>query len=645
MLKDNIKTNENIRPNSKEVERLKTHFPQFFNKDGEFLLDRFDKMLNQSDVTLNKEGYELNFLGKSYARYLSSTKTETFIAPYVEENTKAENKNSENLYIVGDNLDALKHLLGSYAGKIKCIYIDPPYNTGSDGFVYPDNFSFNVSELAETIGIEEEEAERIINLKGKSSHSAWLTFMYPRLILARELLADDGVIFVSIDDNEQTNLKMACDEIFGEENFVGNFIVNTTPNGRDYGHIAKQHEFCLFYSKNQDNTETNLIQDVAKNFKYSDEKGGFNIHPLYNSNEHFHKENRPNLYYPFYINPYAKDENGFYEISLECKNGFIEIFPPKSQKNKIQFVWRWGKEKSNLNINLEIVGYKIADGEFRVVQKMRNDEKLIRSLITGNLYTSRKGTEEVEKVMDGKYFDFPKPINLIKDLIFISTGTDDIILDFFSGSATTAHAVMKLNAEDGGNRKYIMVQLPEKIDKGKPAYKAGYRTIDEIGRERIKRAAKKIKEETGADIDYGFKTYFLEKLEEDVLTNLDFFDDNPKFSYEDMVGIFDTKKAKGKEAILTTYLTLDGYGLSAKTEEYKLADFKADKIESSLYIIEQGLTSKDVMELIRRIENLELDIKRIVTYASSISFNVNHELKKNLSNLRNNKTLELIERY
>ena len=204
---------------------------------------------------------------------------------------------------------------------------------------------------------------------------------------------------------------------------------------------------------------------------------------------------------------------------------------------------------------------------------------------------------------------------------------------------------MKLNAEDGGNRKYIMVQLPEKIEKDKPAYKAGYRTIDEIGRERIKRAAKKIKEETGADIDYGFKTYFLEKLEEDILTNLDFFDDNPKFSYEDMVGIFDTKKAKGKEAILTTYLTLDGYGLSAKTEEYKLADFKANKIGSSLYIIEQGLTSKDVMELIRRIENLELDIKRIVTYASSISFNVNHELKKNLSNLRNNKKLELIERY
>lgn len=242
-------------------------------------------------------------------------------------------------------------------------------------------------------------------------------------------------------------------------------------------------------------------------------------------------------------------------------------------------------------------------------------------------------------------FDTVKPINLIKKLAFHATNEDDIVLDFFSGSATTAHAVMQLNAEDGGNRKFILVQLPEQIKEDKPAYKAGYRTIDEIGCERIRRAAKKIKEETSADIDYGFKTFYLNELKEDVLTNLLSFDDNLKLVLDDTVGIFDTEKAKGKEAILTTYLVLDGYGLSAKAEEYKLSTYIADKIEGSLYIIEQGLQSEDVMELIRRIENLELDITRVVIYTSSIHFNVLHELKKNLANLRNNKRVELIERY
>jgi adenine-specific DNA-methyltransferase len=204
---------------------------------------------------------------------------------------------------------------------------------------------------------------------------------------------------------------------------------------------------------------------------------------------------------------------------------------------------------------------------------------------------------------------------------------------------------MQLNAEDGGNRKYILVQLPEEIKEDKPAFKAGYRTIDEIGRERIRKAAKKIKEETGAEIDYGFKTYSLKNIEEDVLTKLDYFDDNPKLVLDDLVSIFDTENAKGKDAILSTYLVLDGYGLSVNPESYKLDKYVADKVEDSLYIIEEGLESTDVMELIRRIESLELDITRVVVYANSINFSVSHELKKNLSNLRNNKTVELIERY
>ena len=254
MIGQNLKSNQDKKPNSREMEKLKKEFPQFFTKDGEFKIDNFKDFLKEEEIELSKEGYGLEFLGKSYAKYLSSLESETYISPDLKHNEKDENKNSENLYIVGDNIDALKHLLGSYSGKIKCIYIDPPYNTGSDGFVYPDNFNFNSEELARTIGITEEEAERILNLSGKSTHSAWLTFIYPRLLLARDLLADDGVIFISIDDNEQANLKLICDEIFGEENKVGNLptIMNLKGNQDEFA-FAGTHEYTIVYAKHKEN--------------------------------------------------------------------------------------------------------------------------------------------------------------------------------------------------------------------------------------------------------------------------------------------------------------------------------------------------------------------------------------------------------
>ena len=624
MMIDNLKVNENIHPNSREIELLKVDFPQFFDKEGEFCIDRFKKMLRSSDITLSKEGYELNFLGKSYARYLSSTKTETFISPDTAKNAKEENKNSENLYIVGDNLDALKHLLGSYAGKIKCIYIDPPYNTGSDGFVYPDNFSFNAKELADTIGIEEEEAERIINLKGKSSHSAWLTFMYPRLILARELLSDDGVIFISIDYNEQANLKLVCDEIYGEENFVGEIYWESKTKSQNtetsYNKLQPKAEKIFTYKrKNKD--RFNLIEKGQKDYPFNDEQGQYREHILEEMN--------------------AEGIRGRETMVFDITDGVSTVSPAAGKQ------WQLGldqvatyKESNNLFIR-----------EGKIIIKMRPEFERTSvtepfwGFIDKNIGTAESAKKDLKVLMGCEAFDTVKPINLIKKLAFHATNEDDIVLDFFSGSATTAHAVMQLNAEDGGNRKFILVQLPEQIKEDKPAYKAGYRTIDEIGCERIRRAAKKIKEETSADIDYGFKTFYLNELKEDVLTNLLSFDDNLKLVLDDTVGIFDTEKAKGKEAILTTYLVLDGYGLSAKAEEYKLSTYIADKIEGSLYIIEQGFQSEDVMELIRRIENLELDITRVVIYTSSIHFNVLHELKKNLANLRNNKRVELIERY
>lgn len=655
MLKDIIKTNENIKPNSREIEKLKIDFPQFFDGDGEFLIDRFEEILKQSDIALSKEGYELKFLGKSYARYLSSTKTETFIAPHVEENAKEENKDSENLYIIGDNLDALKHLLGSYAGKIKCIYIDPPYNTGSDGFIYPDNFSFDAKKLADTIGIEEEEAERIINLKGKSSHSAWLTFMYPRLILARELLSDDGAIFISIDDNEQANLKLMCDEVFGEENFVVTFSRVTKKGGKSSEATAKNHDYVLTYLKNYDNSDLRGVfhndEGYCNKDDYFDERGFYKLNQTldYDSLGYV-----ASLDYPIEIDGETFYAGGSKENYTLRHNG---------EHGRADWGWRWSKDLYDFGLKNGFIKIKRGGQRPRIytktyqnakIEKVNNEYKVIiykrtKPLstleFTENIYSNDNATKGIDTILGKGIFEYTKPIQLIQKLMDIANSSGETIMDFFSGSATTAHAVMQLNAEDGGNRKYILVQIPEQIKEDKPAYKAGYRTIDEIGRERIRRAAKKIKEETGVDIDYGFKTYSLEKLEDEILTNLDYFDDNPKLVSDDMVGVFDTDKAKGKDAILSTYLVLDGYGLSVNSEEYKLNTYVANKVRNSIYIIEDGLVSEDVMELIKRIETLELDITRVVVYTPSLDFHVLHELKKNLSNLRNNKSVELIERY
>src|SRR5699024_2548212 len=241
--------NENATANKKEITVLKEHFPACFKKDGSFDIERFKEYLSE-DINVLNEGYELKFLGKNYARLLVTLETETVIVPNEEHNQKEENKDSENIYITGDNLDGLKHLLKSYAGKVKCIYIDPPYNTGSDGFVYNDNFNFTVEELIEKLSIGEEQAKRILDLtkRGSASHSAWLMFMYPRLQLARDLLSEDGVIFISIDDNEQSNLKLLCDDVFGEENFTSNILwqKRTSPDARVK--LSTSHEYIIVYT-------------------------------------------------------------------------------------------------------------------------------------------------------------------------------------------------------------------------------------------------------------------------------------------------------------------------------------------------------------------------------------------------------------
>lgn len=283
MIRDAHETNATVAPTDFEVARLRAALPEYFDKDGGFMLDRLQDALRAGEVNLTREGYELKFLGKSYAKYLTSTRTETVVVPDLEHNAEGANAESGNLYIVGDNIDALKHLLGSYSGQVKCIYIDPPYNTGSDGFVYVDDFGFTVQELVRKIGLSEDEAKRVIDLQGKSSHSAWLTFMYPRLELAKQLLADDGVIFISIDDNEQTNLKALCDEVFGEQNAVANLVWKSKSGGaNDSGQIAVDHEYVLAYAKNAEAATLGLdpLASATTSYNRSDENGRYSLERL-----------------------------------------------------------------------------------------------------------------------------------------------------------------------------------------------------------------------------------------------------------------------------------------------------------------------------------------------------------------------------
>ncbi|MBL7890551.1 MAG: site-specific DNA-methyltransferase [Bacteroidia bacterium] len=390
---------------------------------------------------------------------------------------------SGNKIIHGDNLEALKALLPEYEGKVKCIYIDPPYNTGNENWVYNDNVNDPkiMKWLGQVVGKESEDLTR---------HDKWLCMMYPRLKLLHKLLADDGAIFISIDDNEQANLKLMMDEIFGGGNFIGSFIINTTPNARDYGHIGKMHEFALFYSKKESSLTTNLVPEEDKKFKYSDEVSGYNIHPLYNSNVAFTPENRPNLHYPFYLYPNEPIENDFFSIGLTYKKNAIEIYPPKSVKDNIPFVWRWGKEKALSELNKEILGYKTNDGEYRIVQKMRHSSKVIRSLQLEKEYTSRRGTAILEEIFSKKTFSFPKPTDLIQLFIQVASEHNSIILDSFAGSGTTAHAVLNLNKQDGGNRKFILIEMEE--------------YANSITAERVKRVIKGYSDKEGTDGSFDY---------------------------------------------------------------------------------------------------------------------------------------------
>ena len=344
------------------------------------------------------------------------------------ENEVTELKEDDNFIIKGNNLIALHSLKKRFAGKVKLIYIDPPYNTGSDSFNYNDNFN----------------------------HSTWLAFMKNRLEIARQLLSEEGVLFLSIDRNEFAELKILLDEIF-KGGYQGTVINVSTPNGRDYGNFAQVHDYLHIYSKSSEKVILNpLDADLAK-FKNEDNSGSYYLHPLFNSNSAFNNENRPNLYYPFYVSNEC-NKDGFYDFSLVQSDKYpIEVYPPVSQTDGTQFVWRWGKDKV-LKEKEDLVAQKKSNGEFRIAQKMRPKKQIARTLWQETSFTNRRGTEELQLLFGDKVFSFPKPESLIKRIIEIGTNEKDIVLDFHLGSGTTAAVAHKMN------RQYIGIEQMDYIE-------------------------------------------------------------------------------------------------------------------------------------------------------------------------------------
>jgi len=500
-------------PFSENLRRLAALFPSIV-KDGQVDFDALKEELGEFEE-IGKEHYELSWAGKQEAKRTAGEPVIGRTLKYVPEESK-DPASTENLYIEGDNLEVLKLLQNAYIGKIKMIYIDPPYNTGND-FVYNDHFAVTTEENAKAEGDVSAEGERYaVNPKTSGKyHANWLTMMYPRLRLAKNLLRDDGVIFISIDDNEVGNLREMCDEIFGGDNFVSQIaVINNIAGRSDSKHIATAHEYALLYQKSDALISYGLPLSEQKliEFKYVDENGNrYQLSGLRKRGAQSLRIDRPNMWYPVYYNQKLN------QISVEdmISDDWVPIYPKLSDGQDGR--WRWGKD--TLKNNLEWIEVKLVQGrdEYDLFEKIPLEKDGVKrtikfkSYVLDSKFTTDRATSEYKQIMEEKSFTSPKSPYLIMDLCrIVSDVSDDIILDFFSGSSTTAHAVMQLNAEDGGNRKFIMVQLPEVCDEKSEAFKAGYKTICDIGKERIRRAGDKIqKEHPDAKIDIGFNVFRL----------------------------------------------------------------------------------------------------------------------------------------
>ena len=528
------------------VEKLKEVFPEVF-ADGKVDFDKLQGLLGHY-IADDKEKYSFSWKGKADSLRLAQKRSTGTLRPCKEESKNWDT--TENLYIEGDNLEVLKLLQSSYLNSIKMIYIDPPYNTGND-FVYTDDFADGIAHYKEVTG----QATKSNPETAGRYHTNWLNMMYPRLKLARNLLTDDGVIFISIDDNEQSNLKKLCDEVFGEDNFIAVFPwrKRTAKSDVPFG-VSQDYEWIMAYARSQDFIAA-IEGGTRKYFTTPDFPGRpWRIHDLTKQTS---ASERPKSFFTL-VNPktgkeYPANPNRTWAVTEDTFEGYYK-------QGKIVFP----NDYDFLNISQPAFRYFKDDDEKKAGESF--GYIAVSTNLPKEIGMTKEGTAEINELFDKKVFGFPKPVALLKFLISITTKFDKnaIILDFFSGSATTAHAVMQLNAEDGGNRRFICVQLPEKTDEQSEAYKAGYKTICEIGKERIRRAGEKIKEENKdkegiENLDIGFKVFKLDS------SNLVKWDNTPTTDEEEVKKRIQQSLfylVEGREDLDLVYEIMLKYGLS-----------------------------------------------------------------------------------
>ncbi len=613
--------NSEVTAISTQIEILKKHFPQCFDKHGAFMPDKLQALVSEHGTAFSKESYSLNWLGKSYARLLANENPLTFLSEDKVHNQKPENKNTENLLIKGDNLEVLKHLKNAYHEQIKMIYIDPPYNTGTDGFVYQDDRKFTVDELSRLAGIESDEAKRILDFTQSkaNSHSAWLTFMYPRLYIARELLKDDGVIFISIDDNEAAQLKMLCDEIFGEQNFITEFIwKRRSSSAMADNNVSTDHEYVITYQKGG----LKGFQGIEKDFKsYSnpdnDPRGSWVLGDL---TVGMTAAMRPNQAYDL----------------VDPKTGKIYPFNPNR-------VWAFIPQSMAKMIEEGRVIFP-DDTDKRPMQKrfkaeLKGTYNPLSSLIIDKVGLNSEGTRQIQSLLGGNVFDYSKPASLLTTLIpQLCIESKDIIMDFFAGSGTTAHAVMDLNVESKNNYSFIMVQLPELIDKKMEAYKAGYKTIFDITKARIEKAAEKIKtEHPDYQGDLGFKIFETVPMPEGYLVDHEILKStDPLF--------FNGSNLNNDQLddLLTTWKVYDGIALTVSLNLIDLAGYSAYQHQKILYLIQSGFSHHALVMLLQKLDDTDkdkaFDIERLVLFAHNFDSKHQREIKEALTHYQNKKS-------
>lgn len=640
------KATNDIKVPNKDLETLRINFPHCFDKDGNFQLEKFKANLTEKEINFSTESYGLDWLGKSYARLLASDPATTLLKADETHNSKPENANSENLLIKGDNLEVLKHLANAYYEQVKMIYIDPPYNTGSDGFVYNDDRKFTVKELQQLIGVDAEKAKRILDFtqSNSNSHSAWLTFLYPRLYIAKQLLKDDGVIFISIDDNEVAQLRLLMDEVFGEENFLTEIAWRKSDNQANIGQLARVKEYIIGYARIKDKALVNkipLTEKAKKEYSYKDDKGFFRRAILLDK---------------------TRGRN-FYEV--KTKNGNILNGPWMIKEDEFK----------NLDSENKILWTSSGDEQpYGKIYLEDSNGQIANDFWDTKFGSNQEASLNLEELFGKRVFDFPKSTILLETLITLGTSENDLILDFFAGSGTTGDAVMQLNAEDGGNRKFILVQLPEEIDpkKNKTAYDfvkeelKAEPTIFEITKERLLRAAKKINAELDEKIDKlngelptEENREEIEKLKRCKTQNcFKIFETTPIWEdydfeaeqFDSSQTLFDVGKLTEEDikALLVTWKTNDNISLSQELEIVDLGGYTAFYGSGKLYLLHKNFTTENLKAVLEKIDtDKTFNPTSIIAFGYHFESKSLRELSENVKQYANKKKIDIdfITRY